>query len=195
MVVLTEPVAIDATQITLVLTPATMLRESNIRICRQVLAQGYTLVVVTTSYPFMILRKLYEQQGLDLSRIYFIDAITRYSLGSNPDSAEHCRFVSNPSNLTDLGIAITEQLHAVPDDKICLFFDSVSTLVLYLPSESISKFIHFVTTKLRLLTHSGIFLAVEKGLDPMLLTQVTTFVDSIDFIRGDAPPPSSPPPG
>jgi len=40
MVVLTEPVAIDATQIMLVLTPATMLRESNIRICRQVLAQG-----------------------------------------------------------------------------------------------------------------------------------------------------------
>jgi hypothetical protein len=26
---------------------------------------------------------------------------------------------------------------------------------------------------------SGIFLAVEKGLDPMLMTQLTTFVDNV----------------
>lgn len=186
MVILTEQAAIDLTQITLVLTPAAMLRESNIRICREVLDQGYTLVVVTTSYPFMVLKKLYEQQGMDLSRIYFIDAITRYSLGTTPESAAHCTFISNPSNLTDLGIAITRQLQDIPDEKICLFFDSVSTLVLYLPSGNISKFIHFVTTKLRLLDHSGIFLAVEKGLDPMLLTQVTTFVDSMESMRGEA---------
>jgi len=190
MVILTEPAAIDPTQITLVLTPAAMLRKSNISICRQVLAQGYTLVVVTTSYPFMVLRKLYEYEGLDLSRIYFIDAVTRYSLGTTPDAAPHCTFISNPSNLTDLGIAITGQLQAIPDEKICLFFDSISTLVLYLPSGSISKFIHFVTTKLRLLAHSGIFLAVEKGLDPMLLTQITTFVDSVQSMKGG---PHTPP--
>jgi hypothetical protein len=36
-----------------------------------------------------------------------------------------------------------------------------------------------VTNKLRLMDISGIFLAVEKGLDPQLLSQLTTFVDVI----------------
>jgi hypothetical protein len=36
-----------------------------------------------------------------------------------------------------------------------------------------------VTNKLRLMDISGVFLAVEKGLDPMLMTQLTTFVDTV----------------
>jgi hypothetical protein len=52
-------------------------------------------------------------------------------------------------------------------------------MLIYLSSQNISKFIHFVTNKLRLMDISGIFLAVEKGLDPMLMTQLTTFVDTV----------------
>ena len=58
-------------------------------------------------------------------------------------------------------------------------YDSVSTLLIYLSSANISKFIHFVTNKLRLMDVSGVFLAVEKGLDPILMTQLTTFVDTV----------------
>jgi len=59
-------------------------------------------------------------------------------------------------------------------------------MLIYLPSIHISKFIHFVTSKLRLLDVPGIFLAVEKGIDPLLLTQLTTYVD--DVIDMDKPP-------
>jgi len=52
-------------------------------------------------------------------------------------------------------------------------------MLIYLSSSNISRFIHFVTNKLRLTDVTGIFLAVEKGLDPMLMTQITTFVDSV----------------
>ena len=57
--------------------------------------------------------------------------------------------------------------------------DSFSTMLIYLSSANISKFIHFVTNKLRLMDISGVFLAVEKGLDPLLMTQLTTFVDMV----------------
>ena len=57
--------------------------------------------------------------------------------------------------------------------------DSFSTMLIYLSSANISKFIHFVTNKLRLMDISGVFLAVEKGLDPLLMTQRTTFVDMV----------------
>lgn len=52
-------------------------------------------------------------------------------------------------------------------------------MLIYLSSPSISKFIHFLTNKLRLMDISGIFLAAEKGLDPMLMNQLITFVDKV----------------
>jgi hypothetical protein len=63
--------------------------------------------------------------------------------------------------------------------KVCILYDSVSTMLIYLSSQNISKFIHFVTNKIRLMDISGVFLAVEKGLDPMLVSQLTTFVDIV----------------
>jgi len=63
--------------------------------------------------------------------------------------------------------------------KACIVLDSVSTMLIYLPSQNISKFMHFVTNRLRLAGVAGVFLAAEKGLDPDLLNQLTTFVDSV----------------
>jgi hypothetical protein len=56
-------------------------------------------------------------------------------------------------------------------------------MLIYISSQNITKFIHFVTNRLRLQDFSGIFLAVEKGLDPKILVQLTTFVDKV--IDGD----------
>jgi hypothetical protein len=87
--------------------------------------------------------------------------------------------VNNLANLTDPGIAVTEVLKENAGEKVCILYDSVSTMLIYLSSPNISKFIHFVTNKLRLMDISGIFLAAEKGLDPMFVSQLTTFVDRV----------------
>ncbi|MDD1715940.1 MAG: hypothetical protein LUQ01_02975, partial [Methanolinea sp.] len=146
---------------------------------RTLIRDGYRVVVITTNQPSAVLKRLYSDQGIDLSRIRFIDAITRYAMGKIPDGMEDCKFINNPSNLTDLGIAITEVMNQLSGEKACLLFDSISTMLIYIPSINISKFIHFITSKLRLVNTSGVFLAVEKGLDPLLLTQLTTYVDNI----------------
>jgi hypothetical protein len=89
------------------------------------------------------------------------------------------KYVTNPSNLTDLGIAITELLKQMPPGKKCIMFDSVSMLLIHIPSVTASKFLHYVVNKLQLSEISGIFLCVEKGLDPLILSQMTAFVDHI----------------
>ena len=67
-----------------------------------------------------------------------------------------------------------------------LLFDSVNSMLIYISSANITKFVHFVTNKLRLMGFSGIFLAVEKGLDPDVLTQLITFVDrAVDLEKAD----------
>ncbi|MCX6696425.1 MAG: hypothetical protein NTV84_02500, partial [Methanoregula sp.] len=106
---------------------------------------------------------------------------TQYS-GGVCEPNPRVKYVSNPANLTDLGIAITEMLKNIPGPDKCILFDSVSMLLIHTPSVTASKFLHFVVNKLKLSDVSGIFLCVEKGLDPVILAEMSAVVDKIiDF--------------
>ncbi|MDN7024919.1 hypothetical protein FGU65_08465 [Methanoculleus sp. FWC-SCC1] len=171
--------ASDDERIFLVLAAADHLKQKNTDLVRDLTAKGFTVLVITTNQPSAILRRSYEQNGIDPTRVFFIDAITKYALGSVPEGIERTTFISNPANLTDMGIALTGMLRDLQGEETCILFDSISTMLIYLPSVNISKFIHFVTNKLRLLDVAGIFLAVEEGLDPVMLSQLTTFADRV----------------
>jgi hypothetical protein len=188
---------LDKDKIYLCLTSADRLKENSSAIIRTLLAKGYVVIVVTTNQPYTILKKAYEKDGIDVAKIGFIDAITRYAVGEVPVGAKGVRFTSSPSDLTQLGIAISDALKDVGGRKAAILLDSVSTMLIYLPSTNLSKFIHFVSSKLKILDMAGIFLAVEDGLDPTLLSQLTTFVDQVvnmDKEAASSPPPSPPPP-
>jgi hypothetical protein len=174
-----NPEDLAKNRIFLILTSPGNIRERNMEIIRELSVLGYHSVVITTNFPYSVLRKLYEQGGVDLTKVSFIDAVTRNSVGSAEDIPGVVRYINNPANLTDMGIAVTEVLKEHHGGKVCILYDSISTLLIYISSANISKFIHFVTNKLRLMDISGVFLAVEKGLDPMLMTQLTTFVDTV----------------
>ncbi|MCK9579301.1 MAG: hypothetical protein M0Q92_02480 [Methanoregula sp.] len=170
---------LEKKQIFLVLANPGDIRQRNIDLIKEISANGYHTILVTINFPYGILSKLYAENGVDLTTVSFIDAVTRNSIGSVENVPGVVRYVNNPANLTDLGIAVTDVLKEHSGKKVCILYDSVSTMLIYLSSPNISKFIHFVTNKLRLMDISGIFLAVEKGLDPMLMTQLTTFVDTV----------------
>ncbi|HII97693.1 MAG TPA: hypothetical protein HA272_00135 [Methanoregula sp.] len=170
---------LEKKQLFLVLANPGDIRQRNIDLIKEISANGYHTIIVTINFPYSILSKLYAENGVDLSTVSFIDAVTRNSIGSVENIPGVVRYVNNPANLTDLGIAVTEVLKEHSGKNVCILYDSVSTMLIYLSSPNISKFIHFVTNKLRLMDISGIFLAVEKGLDPMLMSQLTTFVDTV----------------
>ncbi len=188
---------LDRDKIYLCLSSAERLKENSSSIIRGLLSRGYVVIIVTTNQPYSILKKAYEKDGIDVSKIRFIDAITRYAIGEVPSGVPGARFTSSPSDLTQLGIAISDSLKDLSGKKAAILLDSVSTMLIYLPSANLSKFIHFVSSKLKILDMAGIFLAVEDGLDPMLLSQLTTFVDQVvnmDREREGSPPPSPPSP-
>ncbi|ABS56138.1 hypothetical protein Mboo_1621 [Methanoregula boonei 6A8] len=163
----------------LITAPAARMREENINLIRMLLLRDYYVLVVTVNLPYDILKKNYAEKGIPMEKIFVVDTVTKYAIGHDHEPVLNCRFVGNPSDLTDLGIAITGILSSNKEKKISLLFDSVNAMLIYISSQNITKFIHFVTNKLRLMKFSGIFLAVEKGLDPNLLLQLTTFVDRV----------------
>jgi len=156
-------------------------QDMNMLVMKKILQSGCTPLIVTVNKPCKVLAKMYTKEGISPDSYYVIDAVTQYS-GGDCTPGPRVKYVTNPSNLTDLGIAITELIKQMPEGKKCIMFDSVSMLLIHIPSATASKFLHFVVNKLKLTDISGIFLCVEKGLDPVILSQMSAFVDNIlDF--------------
>jgi hypothetical protein len=174
-----NPKDLEKKQIFLILVSAANMRQRNIELIKEISSLGYHMVVITTNFPYSVLTKLYSDSGIGPQTVSFIDTVTRNSIGSAENIPRVVRYVNNPTNLTDMGIAVTEVLKENAGEKVCILYDSVSTMLIYHSSLNISKFIHFVTNKLRLMDISGVFLAAEKGLDPMFVSQLTTFVDQV----------------
>lgn len=168
----------DAT-IFLVLSEPRNLRKKNIEIIKEITGKGFTTIVITTNDPYNVLRKDYVKAGINLDNVHFIDAITKYAIGKESEGAVNCTFVNNPSNLTEMGIAVTELLKTINGNKVWVLLDSVNSMLIYISSANLTKFIHFITSKLKILDISGVYLAVEKGIEPSTLMQLESFVDGI----------------
>jgi hypothetical protein len=169
----------------LALSSPKMLRDANVALVEEIVRQGFRAVVITVSQPSQILIQVYARRGIDTSRVSFIDAITKYALGTPPPPRENTAFVSNPRDLTSLSIAITEMLRMYPEERTCYLIDSVTTMLIHLSSEDVSKFIHFASAKLGIMDTPLVFLAAENSLSPILLDNLLTF--SSEVIRIEAP--------
>jgi hypothetical protein len=170
----------DDKRIILALSPSRTYRENTIGMIKEI-QKGSSLhiIVICVNQPAAFLKDFYTRNGIDVSRIFFIDAITQYATGTCPEETDSCRFVSKPNDLTSMGIAITSILKKYEGQKTVIFLDSVNAMLIHSSSTDLTKFIHFVISKLRIMNIAGILLAVEKGLDPVLLTQLTTFADDL----------------
>lgn len=162
----------------LMLAPPENINAMNIEVVKKTLSRGCIPIIISVNLPYKILARIYTKEGIDPEKYYIVDAVTQYS-GGVAEPQPHVKYVSNPANLTDLGIAITEMLKQIPEPAKCIVFDSVSMLLIHTPSVTASKFLHFVVNKLKLSDVAGIFLCVEKGLDPVILSQMSAFVDKI----------------
>jgi hypothetical protein len=169
------------TQLFLLLSAPQAINTINLLMIKKILTGKCTPLIISLNQPCQVLVKSYAKEGITPDQYYVIDAVTHYAGGTmHPDS--HTRYINHPADLTGLGIAITEFLKQIPSPCKCILFDSVSMLMIHIPTATASKFLQFVVNKLKISDVSGIFLCVEKGLDPVILSQMSAFVDKIvDF--------------
>ena len=170
---------ISENHLILVLSEPLELKKRNIEIIKDVTGEGFTVIVLTTNNPYSVLVKDYEKEGIDMEKVFFIDAITRHAIGKETEDAKNCIFVSSPSDLTSMGIAISKVLKETANNRVCVILNTVNSMLIYITPENLIKFIHFIASKLRIFDVSGIFLAVEKGIDPPTLVQLQSFIDDV----------------
>lgn len=152
--------------------------EKNMVILNEVLKQEDTVgVYVTLNRPYQVLTKILEKNNIDTDKLFFIDCITKTIEPENEE--KKCLFLENPQNLTNITIAIEEIMSTIQSKNKSLFVDPLSTLLIYNRTETVSKFLHFLTGKIRVLNLNGVLLSTEKDLDPEFADQLEQFVDKI----------------
>ena len=135
---------------------------------------------VTFNRPYSTLKTSVEGQGLDVSRLFFIDLITESAGGKVERRADdRCFYVSSPKNLTELSILIEQAMLRLPREKRFVFIDSISTMLIYNDADTVLRFIHSLTGKMRLLGITGIIFLLEKESDEKFLAQVAQFCDRV----------------
>lgn len=150
--------------------------EKNMVILNEVLKQENAVCVyVTLNRPYSVLIKILEKNNIKTDKLFFIDCITK-TLGTENEEKK-CLFLENPQNLTNITIAIEEIISTIPSKDKSLFVDPLSALLIYNRTETISKFLHFLTGKIRVLNLNGVLLSTEKELDSEFADQMEQFVD------------------
>ncbi|MFA5253421.1 MAG: hypothetical protein WC367_01975 [Methanoregula sp.] len=150
----------------------------NVAVTKKILDNGCKPLVISLNQPGRVISKTYAKAGILPEMYYVVDAVTRYS-GGEMVPMPQIRYVNHPADLTGLGIAVTETLKAMPPVHKCILFDSLSLLLIHTPTITAAKFLHFLINNLRLAETSGIILSADVGIDPVILSQISTFVDSI----------------
>ncbi|MCK4269074.1 MAG: hypothetical protein KAW93_01195, partial [Methanogenium sp.] len=91
-------------KIFLALSEATNLSETNYTLVKQLSDLQMRTIVLTVNQPSPTLKTIYRNKGIDISRVIFIDGITKYALGGLPTDIDNAIFISSPGNLTEIGI-------------------------------------------------------------------------------------------
>ncbi|MBI5253367.1 MAG: hypothetical protein HY930_03090 [Euryarchaeota archaeon] len=171
--------------ITLLVVSAKRYLATNIEVVKLFVNQrDFYCIYVTLNRPFASLKNILEAEKIKMERMFFIDCITRMVGGTQ--RAGNVIFTQAPQNLTELSISITKIIESMPKEaKKFLFLDSLSTLLIYNASGTVTQFVHFLTSKVRLWGIGAVFVSLEKEADEKLLSTLSSFADNIVSIDSE----------
>jgi len=131
---------------------------------------------VTVNKPYRTVKKMLEDGGVATEDLFFVDAITLDSGGDAAES-ENAMFLESPQHLTDISIVMREVVEKLPEGEKFLLFDSISTLTIYNSMDTVSKFAHFVTGKMRNWDVTGVIISIESKGDEQIISRLKQFAD------------------
>jgi KaiC/GvpD/RAD55 family RecA-like ATPase len=131
---------------------------------------NYTCIYITLGKSCTELETLYKKQGIDTKKIHFIDAISKM-YGVDTADTNTCTYVSGPLDIDAISVAISNRMADIGEGKVCVFLDSVSTVLLYNSMQRTLRFSKFLTETLKSLGAGGVMVSIAKGKSTDLLVK------------------------
>ena len=127
---------------------------------------------VTLNKPSAVLQGTFERAGLTPGSLLYLDSIT----STSERRTDTCQYLGRMRELTDLCIALAKMISE--KEVKFVFVDSVSTLLIYNDSNSVARFCHSVTEKLRSLNLPAVLVLVEMEEGKGIAAQLAQFCDA-----------------
>jgi len=127
-----------------------------------------TIIILTTGKSANHILERFKENNitLPLSKIAIVDCVTRKS-GIPEIDNENITFVTSPLDLTSIGVRISQFFEKFFDEKnimnIQLHVDSISTILMYSNIQTVFKFLHVFTGRIKAIGGMGIYV-IEKGM-------------------------------
>ena len=151
-------------------------QDANIALIREMTSQKIPGVYVTLNKPYHTVKELFRKKGIDTKLMIFIDGVTKTS-GGNIEKTDECLFIGNPENLSDISLAMDQAVTSLPPKERFVFFDSLSTLLIFNSLSTVAKFVHFIAGKMRMWKVKGIIISLEKESHKDLINELSQFCD------------------
>ncbi|MFP4187871.1 MAG: RAD55 family ATPase [Halobacteriales archaeon] len=123
------------------------------------------VVYVTTNDPAE--KVLEEHEVVDHDRFAVVDCVSESQGVSDIETSETVRTTGSPSDMTGIGIQVSDileefwEVRGIKQNRVCL--NSVSTLLMYSNLETVFRFLHVFTGRVRSVEGLGIFL-IDPGM-------------------------------
>jgi len=127
-------------------------------------------IYITVNKPSFSLVEAFKREEIDVNNLYFVDCTT---VGTE-DSR---KIFVKPESLSDISIAVSRLAENISEKKF-VYFDAISTLYIFNPSDTVEKFVHYLIPKLKADKIGLILVAVKDEIEKKSLTVLTTFCDS-----------------
>ena len=132
------------------------------------------ICLVALNKPFHDLIKDFQKEGLDCSNYYFVDCLS--AKDTRLKESEQCLYVSSPSALTELALAIEKIRKTYQIDLMIL--DNISSLLIYNEEVTTLRFLHSTMTKLRQTNTKSVYCILQKDMKgPM--EDLSLFADAV----------------
>jgi len=164
-----------ADQVIVLIIPDEEYREKILDITKELSNLTDKICYISLNRPYGTLIQEFKRREIDLKKFYFIDAITQTAETTQP--SPNCEFVSSPGALTELSLSISNILDK--KEVNYLIFDSLSTLLVYENEMIVTKFIHSLMAKIRVVGCNAVFTCLEQDKGSVLIKDINMFSDRI----------------
>ncbi len=147
--------------------------EYMVEIARSLASNYKKICYVNLNRPYSTLIDIFESQGIDPTKFFFIDGVTKKAGGAK--KVDNCLYIDAPNALTQLSLSINKLFKTLKPE--ILIFDSISTILIYEKVNIVTRFMHDLTEKIRSVGCIAIFTALEEGISSDLMKDLHMFTD------------------
>lgn len=122
--------------------------------------RGDAILRVSTRYTTEELLEEYSDLDFEDSRFGVVDSVS-HSVGGDVEESATVKHTSSPSDVTGIGIKVSDLIEKFQEDpeveRTRLYMDSISTLLMYSELQTVFRFLHVLTGRVRSIGGLGLY--------------------------------------